>query len=152
MFHLKFKHIWHLKWNRSESMHWTFSKDSLNLRKQKPILFSWPCISWNSSTMRSLKTSVHADVCPHSTIGKAAPPAKIPTPTLLKDHFPFSTSPVSIPRTAGGRTTSRLQTAATLGYPSPESRGNQQLCQHSTLLLASMGAQWPRHIWTTCSH
>lgn len=39
MFHLKFKHTWHLKWNRSESMHQTFSKGSLNLCKQKLILF-----------------------------------------------------------------------------------------------------------------
>lgn len=124
MFHLKFKHTWHLKWNRSESMHWTFSKDSLNLRKQKCILFLWPYIFWNSSALGSLKkhTADAAYVMP-----QGRQPPETPVPTLPKDLFPFHTSPLWWSHIkAGGRKASRLQAAAIMGYPLLESREQQQ--------------------------
>lgn len=60
MFHLQFKHTWHLKWNRSESMHQTFSKGSLNLCKQKLLLFFFfvALYLWNSSAQKSLKSTL----------------------------------------------------------------------------------------------
>lgn len=136
MFHLKFKHTWHLKWNRSDSMHWTFSKHSGNLCKQKPMLFSWSCISWNSSAMRSLKTTVYLMLAPIMLLGRQLLLSRplVPLCWRITSLSPFTYVLIHIQ--AGERKTSRLQTAAIMGYPFLEAGDSQ----HRTLLLASMGA------------
>lgn len=137
MFHLKFKHTWHLKGNRLDSMHWTFSKDSGNLRKQKPMAF------YLLKLIGHEKSQNHSvfDACPHNATGKAAPAVKTPGPTLLKDHFPFYPSPMcwstyKLERERQADYRQQLQRV----IPSLNQGINQQLCQHSTLPEASMGA------------
>lgn len=138
MFHLKFKHTWHLKWNRSESMHWTFRKGSLSLCKQKPMLFFMALYllklishgkSQNSSVCRCL---------PAQCYWEGSSPWQDPCSHSAEGSLPFlRLTSVLIHIQAGERKLSRLQTAAIMGYPFLEAGENQQFCQDSSLLLAS---------------
>lgn len=112
-------------------MHWTFSKGSLNLRKQKLILLF--VALYLLKLVNPEKSQKHAaDAACLTAWGRQIPESSVST--LTRDQLPFPSLWWS-----GGRKASRLQTAAVMGYPWLESGEQQQFCQHSTLLQARTG-------------
>lgn len=86
MFHVKFKHIQHLKGNRSESMHWTFSKGWLNLRKLTHTFFHSLVSFETCQTLRSLRNELGILPAEPHTKGSLL---ETPILIVLKDQFPF---------------------------------------------------------------